>query len=133
MKVGLDTSVVVRLLTGEPADLAQIALRFVRQREQAKDRLLVSDEVLAETYYAVQHYYEVSKEDALAALRDFVSTPTIEATGEAAQVLETPNLHSARPGFVDRLIHAGYRRAGADQIATFERAARRLPGMVALE
>jgi predicted nucleic acid-binding protein len=51
VRAGLDTSVVVRLLTGEPEDLAREAMRYVAQRSRAGDRLLVSDLVLAEAYY----------------------------------------------------------------------------------
>ena len=63
MIVGLDTSVLVRLLTGEPRDL----------------------------------------------------------------VLAIPNLESSKPGFIDRVIHRNYLSSGAEQVATLERAAAKLP------
>ena len=53
----------------------------------------------------------------------------METTGEAAEVLDTPGLESAKPGFVDRVIHRGYLGSGGDELVTFERAARKLSGV----
>jgi predicted nucleic-acid-binding protein len=125
--VGLDTSVVVRLLTGEPRDLALAALGYLLERKKAGDRVLVSDWVVAEAYYALQYHYGASKKDTLAALRDFLASPGVEGTGEVATVLAIPNLESSKPGFIDRVIHRNYLRSGAEEMATFERAAAKLP------
>ncbi len=46
--------------------------------------------------------------------------------GSAKRVLGTPHLASARPGLVDRLIHAEYSKV-ADEMLTFEKSAARLP------
>jgi predicted nucleic acid-binding protein len=73
--VGLDTSVLVRLLTGEPRELALVALDYLQEREKAGDRVIVSDWVLAEAYYALQHHYGASKRDTLNALGDFLASP----------------------------------------------------------
>ena len=126
MKAGLDTSVIVRLLTGEPEDLAREAMRHVAERRRSGDRLLVSDLVLAETYYALQHHYGVPKKEVLATLRAFLATPEIKPTREAAEVLKTPGLESAKPGFIDRIIYRNYLGSGAEELVTFERAARKL-------
>lgn len=127
MIVGLDTSVIVRLLTGEPRDLALAAFGYLLERKKAGDRVLVSDWVVAEAYYAVQYHYGASKKDALAALGDFLASPWVEGTGEAAAVLAIPDLESSKPGFIDRMIHRNYLRSGAEEVATFERAAAKLP------
>jgi len=52
----------------------------------------------------------------------------ITCTGAAATVLTTPNLATAKPGFVDRLIHADTTRY-AGELLTFETATGRLPGV----
>src|SRR5262249_50595842 len=122
-----DTSVLVRVLTGEPKDLALVALDYLLEREKAEDRVLVSDWVLAEAYYALQLHYGASKKATLDALRRFLASPAIEGTGEVAAVLATPNLESAKPGFIDRVIHQNYLRSGAEEVATFEKAADKLP------
>jgi predicted nucleic-acid-binding protein len=130
--VGLDTSVVLRLLLGEPKDLALIAVRALRARQRAGHRVLVSDWVVAEAYHALQHHYGNSKKDALEALRVFLTAPGVENPGGAAEVLARPHLESARPGFIDRIIHRDYQRSHAEAMITFEKAAAKLPGVQVL-
>ncbi len=91
----------------------------------AGDRVLVSEIVLAEAYFALQAKYRVPKAEALLRLRELVESGEVEA-GIAAEVLQTPSLASAKPGFVDRLIHAGYGGEGA-RLVSFEKSAGKLP------
>ena len=127
MKIGLDTSVVVRLLCGEPKELANDALKLVVKVEEQAGKILISDLVVAESYYALHHHYGISKEDALAALNSLFKWDTVECMGDAAEVLGISNLARANPGFVDRVIHRQYLKGGVDEIATFEKAAKSLP------
>ena len=46
---------------------------------------------------------------------------------DALALLAQEGIASAKPGFLDRLIHAEYAELGAP-LATFEKAARKLPG-----
>ncbi len=72
MTHGLDTSVVMRLLTGDPPDQAEVAATFVAESKAAGDRLLVTDLVVAEVYFALHSKYKVPKAEALQRLREFV-------------------------------------------------------------
>jgi predicted nucleic acid-binding protein len=127
MKVGLDTSVLLRLLTGEPEALAVVAVRRVDVSLRSGDSVLVSDLVVSEAYFALQHHYGLSKAQAIEALGDLLLQSGIEATRAAHAVLATPNLALAQPGLVDRLIHAEYLRI-ADEMLTFEKSAARMRG-----
>ncbi|MFA5264175.1 MAG: PIN domain-containing protein [Opitutaceae bacterium] len=125
MKVGLDTSVVLRLLLGQPADQSQRAVAFLGEVARRGDRAVVSDLVVAETYFALQYHYGVPKKEALAALRRMFADGEIETQGIAAEVLATDGLASAKPGFVDRLIQGSYVMSGG-AMATFEKASGKL-------
>ena len=129
--VGLDTSVVLRLLTGQPVGQATAAVAFLDTLQRRGDRPALSDLVVAEVYFALQHHYRVSKGDALTALRRLFDAGEIEAAGHAADVLAIRGLASAKPGFVDRLIHRAY-VAGGGRMATFETASRKLNAVVVL-
>ena len=131
MTVGLDTSVVVRLLVGAPADQAARAVRFLDDLQRRGDRAAVSDLVVAEAYYALHYHYGVKKADALLALRGMFEDGEILSPGSASEVLATPGLASSKPGFVDRLIHRGYAAAGS-RMATFERASVKLGSVTRL-
>jgi len=87
---------------------------------------VVSDLVVPEAYFALQHHYGVSKRDALRGLRSLFAGGEIFPLGAAAEVLATDGPASAKPRFVDRLIHGGY--AAAAGMATFEKAAAKLEG-----
>lgn len=124
--VSLDTSVVMRLLVGQPLDQYQSAQQFLRSQLAAQSTVFVSDLVIAEAYFALQSFYQIPKADALESLAIFVRYSGVSVSSVASTVLETPNLASAKPGFVDRLIHGATHNAGYT-LVTFEKSARRLP------
>ena len=133
MLVGLDTSVLIRLLIGVPADQATTALAFVKESRLAGRQVVVSDLVVSEAYFALHAHYDVPKPEAIAALREVLRSGLVEpADGPAVlEILDEAARFSAKPGFVDRLIHAQYERLPAG-MATFERAAGRLAGTTVL-
>ena len=70
-RFGIDTSVLVRLLTGEPeADFALCVRKLRSLMEEEGAEVLVSNQVIGEAYIAVQHHYGVSRDDARAGLLD---------------------------------------------------------------
>jgi predicted nucleic-acid-binding protein len=129
---GLDTSVVLRLLTGEPEDQAEQARRFFETQVAKGLPPCVSDQVISEAYFALCYHYEVPKSEALRVLAAFVNGGEVISLGVSAEILKQPNLARAKPGFLDRVIHAQYVDAGAQGLATFEKASARLPGVVVL-
>jgi len=131
--VGLDTSVVLRLLVGSPPDQAEAALSFVKRCLAAGSRVVVSDLVVSEAYFALHAHYDVPKGEAIGVLREMLRSGLVEPVDGPAilAVLEAAVRPPAKPGFVDRLIHAQYARASAG-MATFEHAAGRLTGTTVL-
>jgi len=117
---GLDTSVVVRLLVGQPEDQAEAARRFL---EDAAEPAMVSDIVVAESYFALRHHYDVPHREAVAALNGLLAGRRIRGTSAARAALAAAGREP--PGLIDRLIHGGYRDEGA-VLVTFDRHAARL-------
>lgn len=128
----LDTSVVMRLLTGVPETQAKAALAAITARIESGSGVFVSDLVVAEVYFALQFHYKVPKDKALALLGSFLSEDGVMCTGAAAEVLKTSRLSSAKPGFIDRLIYAEGIGA-AEEFLTFERASARWPRVTVLK
>ena len=112
MTFGLDTSVVLRLLTGQPQELASRALARYQEGIANGDSFCVSDIVASETYYAIQHHYGKTKREALSALKAFSSGEGISFSQNFAASINTPDIHRAKPGFVDRMLASGYRELG---------------------
>lgn len=132
MKFSLDTSVVIRLLTGKPDEQLAATEDFLDRARRLKARVFVSDLVVAESYHALQHHCGISKSDALWGLSELFSTGEIIATGQARKILAQPGLASAKPGFVDRLIHADSIHSGCHWV-TFEKAAAKLQDVEVLK
>lgn len=130
---GLDTSIVVRLLIGEPPDQAAAARRLLDEKSTRRaPSAAVSDLVVGEAYFALRHHYSVPHARAVAALRALVGDARILSTGVARRVLGAPADEMVTPGLMDRLIHGDYEDAGA-VLVTLDRGAARLPGAQLLE
>lgn len=132
MKYSLDTSVVIRLLTGQPDEQLAATEGFLDNARRSKAKVFVSDLVVAESYHALQHHFGISKSDALWGLSELFSTGEIHPSGQALKILTQPGLATAKPGFVDRLIHADSVHAGCHWV-TFEKAAAKFPEVAVLK
>jgi len=122
----IDTNVVLRLVTGEPAALADAARALLERAESRGDRLLVSDLVIAESFHALRHHFGVPAERAAAHLAALLNDPAV-AGEAAADLLAAPDMAVEPPGFMDRLILAHAARHGAT-LRTFDTRLAALPG-----
>ena len=126
-RFGIDTSVLVRLLSGDPAaEFERCVRRLSALVEDDGAEVFASNQVIGEAYVAVQHHYGVSKADARAGLAEVLRSglvaplhaPTVFAALEA----------SAGAGLLDRLITDDYSRAGLE-VLTLDRRMGSLPGV----
>ncbi len=104
---GIDTSVLVRLLTGDPPaefDRCANALRHLIEAEDAV--ILASNQVIGEAYIAVQHHYGVSRADARSGLLDVLQSGLVGALN--GRPVLTAIEASDSPGLMDRLITDDY-------------------------
>ena len=112
MTYGLDTSVVLRILTGVPAPLAaSVVERIERLCDEGND-FFVSDIAVCEAYHAMQHFYGNTKEEAILALQALSREPGFAFSAEAMDALGVPEAWKASPGFVDRMLAAEYASRG---------------------
>jgi predicted nucleic acid-binding protein len=117
--IALDTSVVVRYLSGVPADQALRARSFI----DASDELGVSLLVLLETGHALRTSYGVRRARVVEVLLDFVTLENMTTIGLPKDVVvqalaRARELESAP--FADSLIAATAREAGATAVASFD-------------
>lgn len=110
-RFGIDTSILVRLATGDPEEGFERCVRALTaliERENAE--VLASNQVIGEAYVALQHHYGVSKPDARTALVSVLKSGLVTPLNGANmfEVLET----ATGAGLLDRLIADDYRRAG---------------------
>ena len=64
-RYGIDTSVLVRLLTGNPPDTFSHCEKALRTLAKSGAAVFASNQVIGEAYVTVQHHYGVSRTDPL--------------------------------------------------------------------
>ena len=113
-RCGIDTSILVRLATGEPAqDFDRVVAALTHLVEVEHVALFASHMVIGEAYVALQHHYAVSKPDAKAALRSVLTSGLVAPCG--GDVVLDALASSRGCGLLDRLIALQY---GSDELST---------------
>lgn len=128
---GIDTSVFVRLLTGHPdKDFAatSAALEALFDREPATE-LVVSNQVIGESYITLQHHYKLSKTDARKGIREFLVHGLVSPLN-GAPILDVLD-EDGGAGLMDRLIVQDY-QARKIKVLTNDRKMAMVPGVMLL-
>lgn len=124
MTIGLDTSLVVRLLVGTPEAQYRAARERLEAAHARGENVLVSDLAVAEAFHVLRHHYGVEEVLVRARMRAFLRSGLVESDPTGIEgVLDAP----ASPGLVDHLIHLRCRVRGAP-LLTFDRRQGRLEG-----
>ena len=115
----LDTSLIVRYLTGHPPETAADAAEII---DQTND-LQVSDVALIETAYVLRSHYHVPREPIVGLLVALVRKENISIFAlDKALVLQGPLMcrPSARVSFADAMIWAAARSSGVKLVYSLD-------------
>jgi predicted nucleic acid-binding protein len=116
----LDTSVVVRYLTGEPRDLAELSAALIDTREP----FAVTGAVIAEAAYVLRSVYRVEREAIVDKLVDFLARGNLTVQ-EIPKDLVLEALLFSRPSgrvsIVDGLTWAAAHDSNVEYVYTFDR------------
>jgi predicted nucleic acid-binding protein len=74
----VDTNLLVRFFTGEPAEMASKARRLVERADSGEMVLVVLPVIVAETFYTLESYYELARKDVAAKLIELLQSRGIE-------------------------------------------------------
>lgn len=119
--IGIDTSVLVRLVTGQPPDLFALCVERLSALCAADAEIFASNQVIGEAYVTLQRHYGISKADARAELRAALTSGLV-APLNGRVVLDALAAYGG-PGLFDRLIAIDYERAGMDTLTLDRRMA----------
>ncbi|MCC5841922.1 MAG: PIN domain-containing protein [Opitutales bacterium] len=128
---GIDTSVFLRLLTGHPEkefEAASRALETLFERQPTAE-LVVSNQVIGESYITLQHHYKLSKSHARDGIRQFLEDGPVSPLNGAA-VLDLLS-QKGGAGLMDRLIVQDYQAKGFP-VLTNDLKMSKLPGALKL-
>ena len=121
---GIDTSVLLRLVTGEPQEDLERCLAGLAGEIEAGGQVFVSNQVLGEAYIVLQRFYGTSKPAARLALLEVLQRGLVAPLGgdSVFEVLRA----SGGAGLLDRLIVDGYSHDGLETL-TLDRRMANLP------
>ena len=117
-RFGIDTSGLVRLLTKHPEADFEYCVSKLHHLLDDGDEIFASNQVIGETYVAVQHHYGVSKADARASLRDALRSGLVAPLNGRPVIAAIEA--TGGPGLFDRLIADGYSHEGLE-VLTLDR------------
>ena len=124
---GIDTSVLVRLVTATPEPDFQRSVNRLRVLIEEDDaEVFASNQVIGEAYIVLQYHYGTSAADARAALADTLKSGLVAPLNGRSVILSLQS--SDGPGLFDRLIANGYSGAGLETL-TLDRQMATLPGV----
>ena len=121
LRIGIDTSVLVRLATGQPHEAFLYCVEELNSLVAGGAEVFASNQVIGEAFAALQHHYGVTKEDACVELRNTLRSGLVSPLNGPA-VLEAL-ASSGGPGLFDRVIADDYSRTGLETLTLDRRMA----------
>ena len=105
-RLGIDTSVLVRLVTGDPPQTYDHCVQELSRLVAQGDEVFASNQVIGEAYIAIQHHYGIDKDSVRAGLADALRSGLVAPLNGRAiiDLLES----SGGAGVMDRLIVDDY-------------------------
>ena len=126
-RYGIDTSVMVRLLTGSPQEEYERCYRLLSEMiEEERAGIFASNQVIGESYFVLRHHYGVSGVDAYSSLTTVLTSGLVAPLNGQAVLAALQESRGA--GLVDRLIAEDYSRT-VDETLTLDRQMAALAGV----
>ena len=113
-RIGIDTSILVRLVTGDPPDAYAYCVERLQALAASGAEVFASNQVIGEAFMAVRHHYGVTSADARTELSNTLKSGLVAPLNGPAvlEVLASP----LGPGLFDGLISDDYRRSGLETL-----------------
>ncbi len=117
MSAFVDTNVLVRHLTGDPADMARAATEYLRTETE----LLLTDVVAAETVCVLESFYGAPRGQVAQALRSLVAFDSVVCVDPALLLRAAEVYEVERVDFAEAYLVACAESTGVARIASFDR------------
>lgn len=116
----VDANVLLRLITGDPPEMAQRALRLVERAELGEVTLRLSPLVLAEMVWVLGSFYRYSRTEITEVLLPLVTTRGVVLEQAEQVVVALDRMATANVDFIDAFLAETARREGG-AVASFDR------------
>jgi len=125
----VDTNVLVRHLTGDPADLAARATAYLGSVRE----LLLTDLVAAETVYVLESFYKAPRNEVATALRSLVAFESLVCVDPALLLRAIEVYETDRIDFAEAYLVACAESTGVGKVASFDRSIDRVDTIERIE
>ena len=116
MSAFVDTNVLVRHLTGDPADMAARATAYL----EVETDLLLTDLVVAETVYVLESFYEAPRVQVAAAIRSLLAFASVLSIDPALLLRAVEVYETDRIDFAEAYLVACAESTGINRITSFD-------------
>ncbi len=129
MSAFIDTNVLVRHLTGDPAELAARATAYLGSERE----LFLADLVAAETVYVLESFYDAPRDEIAEALRSLVAFDSIVCVDPALLLRAIEVYETDRIDFAEAYLVACAESTGVGKVASFDRSIDRVDTIERIE
>lgn len=116
MSAFVDTNIMVRHLTGDPAEMAVRATAYL----QVEPDLLLTDLVVAETVYVLESFYEAPREQVAEPIRSLLAFDSVVSVDPALLLRAVEVYETDRLDFAEAYLVACAESTGVNKIASFD-------------
>ena len=117
MTAFVDTNILVRHLTGDPADMAARATAYLAETAE----LYLTDLIVAETVYVLESFYEAPRDQVAVAMRSLVSMRSVVTVDPALLLRAIEVYETDRLDFAEAYLVACAESTGVGRVASFDR------------
>ncbi len=127
--IGLDTNVVLRLLTGDDGPQVEAVGKLLAASQDAPRSFYINHVVLVECAWTLRTGYGYRRPEIAAGLKSLTALKAIAIEDAELVVTALEDYEQGRADFSDYLVAAKNRRAGCAYTVSFDRVALRIAGM----
>ncbi|MEX2254450.1 MAG: PIN domain-containing protein [Acidimicrobiia bacterium] len=129
MSAFVDTNILVRHLTGDPAEMAARATAYL----ELEAELLLTDLVVAETVYVLESFYEAPRDQVAEAIRSLLAFDSVLCVDPALLLRAVEVYETERIDFAEAYLVACAETTGVNKVASFDRSLDRVGTIDRLE
>jgi len=129
MTAFVDTSVLIRHLTGDPPEMAARATAALRSESE----LLLTDLVAAETAYVLESFYETARKQVAEAVRSLIGLASVTCVDPALLLRAIEVYETNRVDFADAYLVARAESTHVGSILSFDQSLDRVESVVRIE
>ncbi|MEZ5118302.1 MAG: PIN domain-containing protein [Candidatus Nanopelagicales bacterium] len=129
MSAFIDTNIIVRHLTGDPADMAARATTFL----ESASGLLLTDLVLAEAVYVLESFYRVPHAKVAEAMRSLIAFKAVTAVDPALLLRALEVYEVDRLDFAEAYLVASAESSAVNTIVSYDKSIDRVTTVERIE